>query len=152
MPLNADLASTLGGLSKLLGHCHDNYWIISSAAVALHIDQDIQTADVDLLVSIRDAKGLMQQLGLYNGADQHDPLFHSEILLRYDELPLPVEVMAGFAVKAGNEWRPIWPQTRERISFGDNPFFVPDRSELSAMLALFGRPKDLARLALLSAL
>jgi hypothetical protein len=150
MALNADLASTLAGLSKLLRHCQDDYWIISSAAVALHINEDIPTADVDLLVSIRDAETMMRQLGLENRANQQDPLFRSDILLRYDALVLPVEVMAGFAVNSSDEWEPIWPRTREKLA-GSEDIFVPDRAELSAMLQLFGRPKDLARLALLIA-
>jgi hypothetical protein len=143
--------STLAGLSKLLRHFQDDYWIISSAAVALHVDQDIQTADVDLLVSSKDAEAIMQQFELDNCADQENALFKSDMLLRYDDLALPIEVMAGFAVHSGGEWRPIWPQTREQIIASGSIFFVPSRAELSEMLALFGRPKDLARLELLTA-
>lgn len=151
MALNAALISALGELPALLRYCQDDYWIISSAAVALHIQQDIGAADIDLLVSRADGHKLMQQYRLTNQADQRHALFRSSLLLQYHEFALPVEIMAELTVKSGSGWQPIRPQSRQQIMTGGNFFFLPDREELAAMLACFGRPKDLERLDLLAA-
>lgn len=150
MTIAGNLAATLAGLDIVTRHCRDEYWIISSAAVALHIGRDVDAADVDLLISAADGEILMRQFGLINQANGRHALFRSALLLRYDGLALPVEIMADLSVRGKRGWRRILPKSRERIVVDGGAFFVPDRNELSEMLALFGRPKDLARLRLLA--
>jgi hypothetical protein len=127
----------------------DPWWIIGSAAVALHGGVPVSVADVDVLGSVRDARAMAARLGLAADAGGGDALFRSTVFVQLGGLPMPVEVMAGFDVMACGTWAPVWPATREWIAVGSGEVAVPSRAELRALLASFGREKDLARVKLL---
>ena len=55
--------------------------------------------------------------------------------------------MADTEVFAGGRWNPVVFETRLEVAGG---LFVPSRSELIALLGLFGREKDLRRAAALA--
>ncbi len=64
--------------------------------------------------------------------------------------PLIVEIMAGFRVATGSGWTKVLPRTRVPIFVDERIVYVPDCAELADMLRLFGRPKDLERVRLLT--
>ena len=64
--------------------------------------------------------------------------------------PLMVEIMAGFHVATASGWTEVIPRTRVPILVEEAIVYVPDRVELAEMLRLFGRPKDLERVRLLT--
>ncbi|MGR6327530.1 hypothetical protein ACU5AX_00525 [Sphingomonas sp. XXL09] len=139
------LRATLCAVAAAMAADPDGWWIIGSAAVALHGGDAGRVRDVDLLVDANIVGGLLSRLGIRPMAMAPDPLFHSAVFARWDGLPLPVEVMAGFCVAVQNTWHDVTPISRQRIMVDGSTVFVPEREELLALLRLFGRPKDLAR-------
>lgn len=143
------LRATLETVAQAMTAAEDPWWIIGSAAVALHGGAPITVADVDVLASVRDARGLAARLGLAADPGSGDALFRSAVFVRWNGLPMPVEAMAGFDVMVSGAWEPVWPVTRAWIAVGDGEVAVPSRAELRALLVAFGRGKDLARVTLL---
>lgn len=138
------LAAALDRVAAAMADARDPWWIIGSAAVALHGAQ-AEVADVDLLTSVRDAEALLARHG---GATRPAPsdLFRSRVFGRIAGPSLPIEVMAGFEVRTPEGWRSVSPRTRLAVA----GVFVPDRAELLEMLGWFGRDKDRVRAASLS--
>lgn len=146
------LVASLKAVAEVMENARDAWWIIASAAVALHGADPGPVADVDVLLSLRDARRIIPLLGLpVQGGSDHAE-FRSTIFATWRELPLPVEFMADFHHCRDGHWHPIVPTTRERIAVDGKTLFVPDRAELGNILQSFGRPKDLARAVRLAAL
>ena len=149
--LSPDLSRTLAMTIDVLRDARDPWWIISSAAVALHGVRPIVVGDVDVLVSVADAEGVMAALGVAPSTDTASSMFRSAVFGRWTVPPLVMEIMADFHVATAAGWVAVLPQTRVPVVVGGRVAYVPDREELVAMLRLFGRPKDLARARLLTA-
>jgi len=127
----------------------DDWWIISSAAVALHSEAPLEVGDVDVLLSSNDARRLFPRLGIAPLPEPGNALFRSAIFGRWDAPPLTVEFMADFQYCRDGRWIDVAPGSRDRIDVHGATLFVPAREELRALLLSFGRAKDLDRAALL---
>ncbi|WP_284125953.1 hypothetical protein [Parerythrobacter aestuarii] len=140
------LAASLAMVARELESAGDDWWIIGSAAVALHGAEAGTVADIDVLLSETDAAILFERLGMEKRSGIPDDRFASRLFGRWEEPPLPAEFMAGttFAVKGKRQ--PIQPLTRMPVVLGASRLFVPEASELCEILRAFGRPKDLVRL------
>lgn len=148
--LPADLRQTLVMTADALEGARDPWWIISSAAVALHGVTPIEVGDVDVLMSVADARRAMDRLGVVPIEDGASALFRSTLFGRWETPPLVVEIMAGFHVAAAAGWTELLPRTRMPVFVEGAVVYVPERVELAGMLRLFGRPKDLERVRLLA--
>ena len=151
--LSAECASklnvTLADVGAVMTIAKDPWWIIGSAALALHLKQDIAVNDIDVLLSVDDARIVRAALAIPSAAISPHPLFHSEEYFTWDRTSVPVEFMAGFSVCVAGEWQVVSCQTRLAVDVGGQAIYVPDLAELASLLALFGRPKDRERLALI---
>lgn len=127
----------------------DPWWIIGSAAVALHNAPESTIADVDLLMSVADAGAALRSLGIDPVRGKPDARFRSVVFGTWDGAPLPVEIMAGLDVAGAAGWRPVQPESRVAVQVDDITLYVPSRRELGAILKSFGRPKDIERARLL---
>lgn len=96
--LSAELRETLVMLADAMRDARDPWWVISSAAVALHGVTPIQVGDVDVLMSVSDAQRLMERLGVAPVDDAASPMFRSALFGRWEVPPLLVEIMADFHV------------------------------------------------------
>lgn len=144
------LSATLVDLATVLvQHTRHDWWIISSAAVALHGADPGPIGDVDVLLERRDVPAVFAAFGLRDCPGEGTTQFRSEHFAIWRGSAMPVELMAGFELHEGCVWHEIWPQTRQAVRLGDHTMFVPERHELRKLLTRFGRPKDLARAALL---
>jgi hypothetical protein len=121
------------------GRAHDRWWIIGSAAMALHGVAGLAVGDVDLLMSRRDADALLRSRGIEPAPGEADGRFRSDVFGRWSAGGFVVETMGGFHVD-GVELVP-----RTRIDSGG--VYVPSVAELIAMCEHFGRPKDEERAA-----
>lgn len=146
--LTRDLAATLDVVAAAAGGLSDDWWLIGSAAMALVGVSGLTPPDVDLLVSERDARGLIAAWNAEVAPLSSSDLFRSRIFAKARIAPLPVEIMAGFEVQADDGWRLVLPRTRTAIG----GVFVPTIAEQVEICRLFGRPKDLARIGALEAL
>jgi hypothetical protein len=150
--LPSGLAESLARLGEALEVLQDDWWLIGSAAMALHGARPITVADVDLLASPADAMRLATFWGIAPPSPAPDPLFRSEVYFQWPEPPVPVDVMGGFQVKAAEGWRRLQPRTRAAVRCGGHVFYTPSLAEQIEILELFGRPKDRKRAALLRGL
>lgn len=145
MPLHPPLLETLRIVAGALQGARDDWWVIASAAAALHGVDQPPVGDVDVLASDRDAAAVLARLGLAPLETEPHPLFRSRLLGRWTAPPMAVEIMSGFHIRAGDEWREVRPTTRQPFGLGGLTIFAPARDELADMLTAIGRPKDLAR-------
>lgn len=152
MSLPAPLIKTLGSVAAIMEEARDPWWIIASAAAALHGAKPIIVADVDVLLSVEDIGRILPALGIAPYPAPPNPLFRSKILAKWPAPPVPVDFMAGFEHRVGDIWRPVSPVTRQAITVDTATVYVPERDELRRIIAGFGRPKDLERARLLTEL
>ncbi len=143
--LASDLRETLVMTADAMRDAQDPWWVISSAAVALQGVVPIEVGDVDVLMSVGDARRLMDALGITPIEDGASSLFRSTLFGRWETPPLVAEIMAGFHVATAAGWTEVLPRTRVPILVEGCVVYMPDRAELAGMLSLFGRPKDLER-------
>lgn len=151
MSLPAPLIETLGSVAVIMEVARDPWWIIASAAAALHGASPITVADVDVLLSVADISRILPALGIEPYQGLPNPLFRSTILAKWLAPPVPVDLMAGFEHRVGEAWHPVRPATRQAVTVGAATVYVPERNELKRIIESFGRPKDLERARLLAA-
>ena len=165
MTLDAALVATLGAVGAMMADARAPWWIIGSAAVALHAaaagrggangGDPGPVGDVDVLLDLADAQRLFAAIGLDPRPGAAHAAFRSQLFGRWTAPPMTVEFMAGFEHRSVGGWYSVRPTTRQTILLQDvagTVVFVPDRADLGAMLGRFGRPKDGARAACLAAL
>jgi hypothetical protein len=145
------LARVLGALAAELGACREPWWLIGSAAMAVH-GAPVEVRDVDLLLGRPDAEAFLARRGMAAKAGVPSELFSSALFAAWPSPPFTVELFAGFRVREGKGWRRLAPETREMLEIGDASICVPGIAELIAWGRLFGRSKDAAREPLLRAL
>ena len=149
MALAPALEASLGPVGRVLAFAREPWWIIGSAAVALHAAKSVEAVDVDVLIGLEDASQLFPALGLPVRPGAADPRFRSDLFATWRANSLPVEFMAGFALQEAGRFRRIQLLTREVAEVGGHVCYFPGRDELKRLLERFGRPKDLAHAALL---
>ena len=142
--------SSLEELARTMKAAQDPWWIIGSAAVALHGGDPGAIADIDVIVSRRDLDALYERLPLTATPDNSKDFFLSERFGRWTQPALEIEFMASLSVQVEGVWHKVEPRTREVIEVGGQALPVPSRAELAAILTLFGREKDLRRAATLA--
>jgi hypothetical protein len=145
MIVSPALAASLSAIGSILDQAHDPWWIIGSAAVALHGADPGHVADVDVLLSVADARHILPTIGIEPRPGSVHTAFRSSVFGTWTGTALPVEFMADFQRRSGEAWLPVRPATRQAVEVEGAVAFVPERMELQAMLTAFGRPKDLAR-------
>jgi hypothetical protein len=143
------LAETLALVAQAAADATDDWWIIGSAAVALHGRSVPQVKDVDLLMSAPDAAAFLRRAGVPLRAGQADARFRSLVFGLWSAPPIPVEVMGGFSVVADGGWREVALATRDPVTVAGVSVYVPSADELVRLLHTFGRAKDLERARLL---
>ncbi|WP_037488001.1 hypothetical protein [Sphingomonas phyllosphaerae] len=137
--------AALAQVATALRDTRDPWWVIGSAAVRLH-GAETSVADIDVLVSERDAGSVLRDWPRAVTIGAASERFRSHPFARLEGAALPVEVMADLELCTDGVWRRVLPATRVAVA----GVFVPARDELAAILRAFGRDKDVARAGLLS--
>ncbi|RKF23284.1 hypothetical protein D6851_02060 [Altericroceibacterium spongiae] len=130
----------------------ERWWIIGSAAAALHGASSIHASDIDILLSPSDARKILPGLGIRPASGKANSRFWSEIFARWGGASLDLEFMAGLHLSDGGQWRPVKLQTHRLFCLEGTDIIVPELDELKMLFAIFARPKDFERLRLLNAL
>jgi hypothetical protein len=130
-----------------------NWWVIGSTAALLagysHFDPD----DVDVFGSTETMNAFVKSFGSerFEAPDHHQ--FRS---MPYQRIALPdftpIEVMGGLEILNNGQWQKLSITTRIEISGFGAPLWIPSVEEQIAIFEMFGRPKDLAKAAVLAAL
>jgi hypothetical protein len=135
--LPPDLAAALAEVRAATPGARDPWWIIGSAAMALHGVARLEVGDIDLLMSRSDAVALLRAKGVEPAPGEAGGRFRSDVFGRWRAGGYVVEVMGGFHVDGAE----LVPETR----IARSGLFVPSVAELIAMCERFGRPKDAER-------
>ncbi|MBD2841350.1 hypothetical protein [Erythrobacter rubeus] len=143
------LRSALRDVAGAMAQAEQHWWIIGSAAVALHGADPGTIADVDVLLAKSDLTKLARELQLSGAPDARKARFRSSGFGIWTQPALPVEFMADLELRRGGDWISISLQTRQEMTLCQQRLFVPEKHELIAILRRFGREKDLARAAAL---
>ncbi|WGU39136.1 hypothetical protein [Phenylobacterium sp. NIBR 498073] len=146
------LAAALDVVAEGCADLADPWWVFGSAGMALVGVPGLTPPDVDLIVSERDARRLLDRWNTAPHAAAASPLFRSAIFAKAQVAALPIEIMAGFEAYSDGAWAPVLPATRQALDWQGRRLFTPSAAEQAAICRRFGRPKDLARIALLEAL
>jgi hypothetical protein len=152
MALDSSLAAALAEVADGAAPALDPWWVIGSAAAALHGAEVGPVGDIDLLMSRRDAGRLLRSRGLTPAPGAPSDRFRSATFGRFEAGSLEVEVMGGLHLREGLGWRALRLRGRQAVRVAGHSLYVPPRAELIALLRRFGRAKDLARAAALEAL
>src|SRR5260370_40644925 len=137
-------ARTLVGVAGVLEAAQDDWWRIGGAAVALQ-GLAIEIADIDVLLSARDARQIIATLNIRPNEGVAIDSVRSDIWAHWTALPLGVALIAGLQIRTGDHWTRVEPATRDAAAVEGRAIYVPSRVELVAICRLFGRPKDLER-------
>jgi hypothetical protein len=143
--LSPALAETLEVVVTATGAARDPWWIIGSAAMALHGADRVDPADVDLMMSAEDARRLLRDRGMGDDSRDEHERFRSQVFGRLTDQALPIDVMGGFYFLHGGEWIALRLDSREAIAHPFGAIFAPCLAELIEITRGFGRPKDLIR-------
>ena len=141
MRLPEGLEQTLVMAAELCAPADDPWWIIASAAVALHGAPVEDVRDVDLLMSGSDARAALLRVGVEPKPGSVTDLFRSAVFGTWQDPPLPVEIFGDFEFAGPDGWSRVAPITREPVTIGDHILFIQSAAELKQMLIGFGRPE-----------
>jgi hypothetical protein len=145
------LIASLEALPAMMAEARDPWWVIASAAMALH-GAEVSVADIDLLTSGRDGRLLAAKHGFEPLASAPSPTFRSSLYARHHATPVPIELMADFHVFRDGGWHPLRPAARLLLPAGRARIPVPSVAELIEHCGWFGRPKDAQRATILQRL
>jgi len=146
-----DLARLLDRLARDLDLLAEPWMVIGSAAMILAGLDWPDCADLDILTTRQGAAALEAAWAAWRQADyapDPDAPFRSRFS-RYDFGLRAVEVMGDLEVRTAAGWTPVEVGSPARLPFDGRDWPAPDLARQVAILRLFGRPKDLAKLAFL---
>lgn len=149
MPLSSKHVETLKNVSRFLVATEDPWWIVGSAGIALCGFDPETIRDIDVVISLEDARRLMSRHKLSNAADGGNHLFRSKVILRPDLGLVPVEIMSHYDINNAGTWTRLTPRTREIVELDGTTLFVPELDEQIEILNQLGRKKDLQRVAMI---
>lgn len=136
------LRDTLKGVADAMLSAHDPWWIIGIAAAALHGASPIRVAEVDVLVSARDAKCIARAIGVESAGKSVSDRFLFDFFATWHDNPLPVSLMSGIRVYNKDIWESVIFQQRVPIRVEHATLYVPSVIEVLGTLTAFGRSKD----------
>lgn len=127
-----------------------DWWVIGSTALALS-GIDVAPRDVDVFAAsdvIEAARAVLDVPAVPSGSDR----FRSSPYFQFcPEGGVDIDFMGGLQVCSNGKWIGLQIETVSPLRCGNSTIFLPTLDEQVRILNLFGRPKDLARAALIEA-
>lgn len=152
MDLKETIIQTLIELSDKLQVIKSDWCIIGASAMILSGIKIEKTSDIDILTTKEGAdewKSALQEYLELNPKTKEDDLFRSNFA-RFKFPLIDIEVMGGLQVNKGGNWNDVLVNDFHEIPIGDTFVKIPTTNELRRILSLFGRDKDLKRLAMIT--
>lgn len=146
------IISLLISVKSDLNALEDHFYIIGAGGLHL-LDKPVgDTQDIDIVVSVRDAEVLKKrwkQHRIETPLTKEDELFKSNFS-RYDFGVMDIEVMGRLQINKNGVFETLTINEFTAIPLGaDFSVKVPTVAEFKRILMLFGREKDLQKLAYL---
>jgi hypothetical protein len=149
--LRENILHVLSELQPSLKLLKDDCFLIGASALLLSGIEIEHTSDIDLLTSANDALLLRKAWNSHwkDYQPEEKKRFRSDFA-RYNLGVLDVEVMGALEVESEGEWFPI--HVRDYVTFREEAIEIkiPTLKEQASILKLFGREKDIKKLALIA--
>lgn len=147
--LDAEIVSKLTRLAEMMAVAQDDWCLIGGAALALWGVPGVKVRDIDVILSAGDAEAILGAVGVPITTPAPNDLFRSTIYAQMGT-GIQYDFMAEFAVNGPNGWMAVPPRPEYCMMFDEHAIWLPSTEELTRILKLFGRPKDVERLRLLA--
>ncbi|GLQ53634.1 hypothetical protein [Devosia nitrariae] len=134
------------GLRALVGVLRitrDPWCIITGAATALYTGDWSDVQDIDVVVSVGDARRLLSA-GFVDRTDGGRDRYRSAIYATR-EGSVPIDIFADFEINTAGGWLPILPMPMP-LNSPVGTVYVPSVQEQLAITRILGRAKDAARI------
>jgi hypothetical protein len=153
MDIKKRIDRVIKAASSELSKLKDDYFIIGASALVLS-GVKIETSDIDILVSDRDANYLREfwrDKLLEKHITKDNELFQSNFS-RYYFGELDIEIMGNLKVCKDSVWLPLIIQDYYEINLGETKVKIPTIEEQKRILLFFGREKDMDKIRLIEKL
>ena len=148
--MSPELIKALHLVAKHGAEIQGDWWIIGSTAALLAGVDSFNPDDVDLFGKSEVMTAFLRPFG-------HEPVStpnpHQLKSNPYQRITVPnatpIEVMGGLEVFSEGHWRNLVVKTRLKVNGFGAPLWVPSMLEQVTIFEMFGRPKDLAKAAIL---
>lgn len=139
-PMLAKMTELINALSTT----QDPWCIVTGAATALHTGDWSDVRDIDVVVSLPDARRLIARSGFIDRTDGGNDAFRSKV---YATRPGPVEIdiFANFEICAAGVWSRIDPFPVPIVTPAGT-VYVPEIRKQIAITRMLGRAKDRPRI------
>lgn len=127
-----------------------DWWIIGSAALALS-GVEVEPRDIDVFAASRVIEVARRALDVVTMPSSNERFRSDPYFQLCPDGGLEIDFMGALQVKTGERWVDLRIESKIRATCGSVTLFVPSIAEQGRILRLFGRPKDLARAALIDA-
>ncbi len=147
----ADLEALYARLAPALEAQAEPWCVIGSGAMLIGGLPIGDCPDLDIMTTEAGAAALEAAWSAWRDRD-YQPGHADRFRSRFTPFAFPegrAEVMGGLEVNRGDGWRAVTIPAGRAADLGGRTIRVADRDELIALLTLFGRPKDLAKIALI---
>jgi len=124
-----------------------DWWIIGSAALALS-GLDVEPRDIDVFAASDVIEAARVALGAAAMPSASDRFRSSPYFQVHPEGGIEIDFMGSLKVRSGDGWVGLHIESKRVVSCGRARLFVPCLEDQTRIFRLFGRPKDLARAAL----
>lgn len=128
-----------------LGSISDDWMLFGGAAMVLHGLSGPIVSDIDIVTSTDTAAQLAEKYALPDQSNSASKLFRSDVFVRPDFGPIPVEVMGGFEIYRDGLWVPVTAAQFQKVSISGQTVNLASRHRLKEIFELCGREKDLTR-------
>ena len=142
---------TLAGVAKELGQVDEDWYVIGASSMLLSGIEIGETSDIDILTTPKGAEELKAALKEYiepSPKTKDDWLFRSDFA-RFNMPLMDIEAMGGLQINNDGAWQDVAVNEYVTVNVNGLDVKVPTLDEIRKILLLFGREKDLRRLALL---
>lgn len=147
----AELESLHARLEPALSALSEPWCVIGSGAMLIGGLPVEDCPDLDIMTTQAGAAALEAAWADWRDPD-YRPGHADRFRSRFTPFGFPegrTEVMGDLEVNPGDGWRPVAVPTGKVVHLGGRPIRIADRDEIIALLRLFGRPKDFAKIALI---
>ncbi|ATQ42644.1 hypothetical protein [Caulobacter mirabilis] len=147
----ADLEALFARLAPALDALVEPWCVIGSAAMLIGGLPIEDCPDLDIMTTEAGAAALELAWAAWRDPD-YRPGQVDRFRSRFTPFAFPegrAEVMGALEVNRGDGWRPVTMPVGRSADLGGRTIRVADRDEMIVLLTLFGRPKDLAKIALI---
>jgi len=151
LTLRPALVATLQHLHSLSTRAGISPVLFGTAVLELQGLGDFEATDLDVIVSVEEARALARAAGVDPGHGTGNDRFSSEVHLNLEGAPLVIDVMADMSIRGHAGWQLFEVGETAELDIAGHRFRVVSLYDLLRFYRLADRDKDRAKIAALVA-